>query len=210
MTIPNWVWAVLLISGMVWMVSSAYACPQEGFDPHYDIVHDRHMAKELYGTTNPFYRINGMSMEPTYHHGDIIVVNHTVSLHDIQLGDVVVFEGINHTIVHRAIYWNGTHWITIGDNNYVPKSDDVVGVDNLIGVVQGIYERVGNPDPSYASVIPQSIRALKYVGLEDCPYIEHPGLTRGWVGLNVRTGWYLVDDTLPPVLHRMILWQYGH
>ena len=69
---------------------------------------------------------------------------------------------------------------------------------------------MGNPDPSYASVIPQSIRALKYVGLEDCPYIEHPGLTRGWVGLNVLTGWYLVDDTLDPVIHRMLLWQYGH
>ena len=196
---------------MVWMVSNAYACPQQRFDLTYDISYDTERVEELYGKERPFYRVNGDSMNPTYHHGDLVVVNYTVPFHEIQLGDVVVFESPadGRTIVHRAIYWNHTHWITIGDNNYIPNEHDVVGLDNHIGVVQGHYDRKGDSDSDYPGVIPQSVAALNRVGLGDCPYAEHPGLDAGWVGLNLTVGWYLVDDTLNPALHRIMLWYNG-
>lgn len=69
--------------------------------------------------------IQGISMEPTYHHGDLVFVR-AVPMDEVQVGDVVVFRRGRARIAHRVIAikeQNGERvLITQGDNNNVPDS----------------------------------------------------------------------------------------
>lgn len=197
-------------------VESVWACPQKPFDFRYDIRAALDLATELYGNEHgyPFYRVNGYSMEPAYHEGDLLVVNSTVSFADIALGDVVVFNSYadSRTVVHRAIYYTGTHWLTIGDNNLVPNEHDLVGPNNLRGVVQGHYKLMNDAQPDMAGVvIADNARLLERVGLADCPHDIQPTSSHSWdVILNLHRGAYQVDDSLNPVMHHLVLWYAMH
>ncbi|WP_062213354.1 signal peptidase I [Demequina oxidasica] len=91
--------------------------------------------------------VNGRSMEPTYHTGDIVAARKG----DPQIGDVVVYstpELSGGKIVHRIIGGDGeTGWDIQGDNNdfvdpFHPTNDEVLGIAKLhfpaVGKIAGI------------------------------------------------------------------------
>ncbi|WP_430868382.1 signal peptidase I [Demequina aurantiaca] len=77
--------------------------------------------------------VNGVSMEPTYYTGDIVVAR----TGEPQIGDVVVYTTADlggGQIVHRIIGGDGqTGWDLQGDNNdfvdpFHPTNEDVIGI----------------------------------------------------------------------------------
>ncbi len=88
--------------------------------------------------------IQGISMEPTYHHGDLVLVRR-VPIEQVKVGQVVVFHHGWTRIAHRviAIQEQGGErvLITQGDNNNVP--DAPVTAQDLEGVVVLWLPKVG-------------------------------------------------------------------
>jgi signal peptidase len=78
------------------------------------------------GGTASFVMVQGTSMDPTYHTGDL-VITHKQSSYGV--GDVIAYEvphgdvGVGLTVIHRIIGGSATSgFITQGDNN--PTADD--------------------------------------------------------------------------------------
>lgn len=62
-------------------------------------------------------RVNGSSMEPTLHCGDIVHVM-PIPFEDLREGDVVVYRTVNGTLVSHRIFTRNDHsWYARGDNN---------------------------------------------------------------------------------------------
>ena len=188
-------------------MGTAWGCPQESFDFGYDIQGAVERSEKLYGDGIPMYQVVSGSMEPEYEVGDLLIRNSTVPFHDIEKGDVVLFQNptdMERTTVHRAVHYNGTHWITKGDANPHPRSFDVVGPDNYIGVVQGHYERVGDAVPDWVGVVARNMHVLEFVELADCQY--HLDANVPWVILNLGDSAYMVDGRVDPIISHILLW----
>ena len=78
-----------------------------------------------------YVMINGNSMEPGFHLGDLAIVK-TAS--DYSVGDVVTYHDalMNANIIHRIIGMDGEHYLLKGDNNswideYSPTKDEIIG-----------------------------------------------------------------------------------
>ncbi|UJP40953.1 signal peptidase I [Cellulomonas palmilytica] len=88
----------------------------------------------LGGCTTLTY-VNGHSMEPTYHTGDIVVSR----CGEPQVGDVIVYAPASEggaRIIHRVIGGDADGWVVRGDNNsftdpFEPAGDEVLGVAQL-------------------------------------------------------------------------------
>jgi signal peptidase I len=78
------------------------------------------------------YAIEGTSMYPTLHHGDLVFAIKTGSVNP---GDIIVFQqGAGKVFVHRVISGDGETFYTRGDNNRVPDPESVTR-DRIIGRV---------------------------------------------------------------------------
>lgn len=83
-----------------------------------------------------FVGVDGISMEPTFSEGDLVVVR---DQHTYVVGDVVAYRipegepGAGHQVIHRIVGGNGTTgYTTQGDHNgytdvWHPVDDDVIG-----------------------------------------------------------------------------------
>jgi signal peptidase len=88
------------------------------------------------GGKTAFVKVDGHSMDPTYHFGDLAIVRRQSSY---KIGDPVAYKipkgefGAGALVIHRLIGGNGkTGFITRGDNRNIndpwhPKTKDVVG-----------------------------------------------------------------------------------
>jgi signal peptidase I len=88
------------------------------------------MPLQLGGLTS-YVIVNGSSMEPNYHYGDLVIL-HQVSHY--QVGDVVAYHEpvLGKYVLHRIIGKNLDHFILKGDNNswtdsFEPVSSELVG-----------------------------------------------------------------------------------
>jgi len=108
-------------------------------------------------TSKPVVVVEGVSMQPTLHEGDILIVK-GVDPEDIKIGDIIVFESSestphilpNRTVVHRVIdikydEKQGQYlYLTKGDNNETnPIPDGWVPYKDVYGKVIFIIPRVG-------------------------------------------------------------------
>lgn len=81
----------------------------------------------LGGDTTYAY-VQGISMEPTYHTADLVVLHQRDSY---KVGDVVAFQVGDLKIIHRLVSGNNVDgWKTQGDNN--PTTDGVVVTNDAI------------------------------------------------------------------------------
>ncbi|MFN2614984.1 MAG: signal peptidase I [Actinomycetota bacterium] len=83
-----------------------------------------------------FVMVRGVSMEPTYHTGDLVVVRARPSYHR---GDVIAYRvpegdvGAGAIVIHRIVGGDGAHGFDmLGDNNparddWHPRDADIVG-----------------------------------------------------------------------------------
>lgn len=88
------------------------------------------------GGKTAFVKVDGHSMDPTYHFGDLAIVRRQSSY---KIGDPVAYKipkgefGAGALVIHRLIGGNGkTGFVTRGDNRNIndpwhPKTRDVVG-----------------------------------------------------------------------------------
>ena len=75
--------------------------------------------------------VDGTSMEPNFHLGDLAIVREALSY---QVGDIVTYHDaqLNANVIHRIIGVNQDHFILKGDNNswidaYQPTRDEIIG-----------------------------------------------------------------------------------
>jgi len=76
--------------------------------------------------------VNGKSMEPKFHLGDLAVVKPSESY---QIGDIVAYKNQqleNELVIHRIVNIQGDYFVLKGDNNtwldtYKPTSDEIIG-----------------------------------------------------------------------------------
>jgi signal peptidase len=78
-----------------------------------------------------YVMVNGISMEPNYHTGDLVIVRKAETY---QIGDVVTYRDaeMGEYVIHRIIGIELGHYIIQGDNNswidaYRPTLDEIVG-----------------------------------------------------------------------------------
>lgn len=84
--------------------------------------------------------VEGTSMVPTYHDGDLLIIQRNVDKENIEVTDIIIFHSpsnwnqlIVHRVIERVIMNNQLYFRTRGDNNnvadqwYVPE-DNVVAV----------------------------------------------------------------------------------
>ena len=102
-------WAAMVLAGVVILVAAAFATGRVG----YVVTH-------------------GVSMQPTYHAGELVVIEPAGSYH---IGDIVAYHGgPNGTteILHRIIGGNANGFVIKGDNNQStdlthPRADQIIG-----------------------------------------------------------------------------------
>lgn len=81
-------------------------------------------------------RTSGISMEPAFHDGWILLIMPT-QWSDLQVGQVVAYKNRQGLlIVHRLIHSYGDSWLIQGDNYAAPDAE-VVTHQNLVGVIYG-------------------------------------------------------------------------
>lgn len=119
--------------------------------------------------TSPFVIVSGSSMEPTYHAGDLLLIESAIPS-SIAEGDVVVFHtprkglssGLPSRIAHRVIGIQPVDgklgYLTRGDNS--DKDNFVVSSDLLIGTVRSNLGPIGK----LISLI-TNVRLLLIIGL---------------------------------------------
>lgn len=93
---------------------------------------------------SPLVVVSGVSMNPTYYDGDLLVIQGVVNKSKILLGDIIVFHNprdLNMLIVHRVIDRfvkdNQLYFQTKGDNvktNPIPDQF-IVSEEDIVGVV---------------------------------------------------------------------------
>jgi signal peptidase I len=97
------------------------------------------------GNAVPIVKINGDSMEPTYHDGQLLTY-YTVDKKPVENGSVIIYyTSIRHLpVVHRVVQINqdGT-LITRGDNN--PDTDQAMGVTMSNVTQEQVYAVIDGP-----------------------------------------------------------------
>jgi signal peptidase I len=88
-------------------------------------------APTLIGGRASYVVVNGNSMEPGFHQGDLVIV-HAAAIYNV--GDIVVYRNaeINAFVIHRIIAIEQDHYIFKGDNNswidtYRPTRAELIG-----------------------------------------------------------------------------------
>ncbi len=83
------------------------------------------------GGQTSYVMVNGISMEPNYHTGDLVIVH---KAQNYQVGDVVTYHDpvMGAYIIHRIIAIEQDHYVFKGDNNswidtYHPTRDELIG-----------------------------------------------------------------------------------
>lgn len=83
------------------------------------------------GGRSDYVTINGNSMEPAFHGGDLVIVQQP---QEYQVGDIVAYRDptLNRVIFHRIIAINLDQYILKGDNNswidaYQPGKIEIIG-----------------------------------------------------------------------------------
>ncbi|MFN8410869.1 MAG: signal peptidase I [Anaerolineales bacterium] len=78
-----------------------------------------------------YVMVNGISMEPNYHTGDLVIVRKTATY---KIGDVVTYHDaeMGMYVIHRIIAINQSQFLIKGDNNswvdaYHPSYDEIIG-----------------------------------------------------------------------------------
>ncbi|MCX8184845.1 MAG: signal peptidase I [Sulfolobales archaeon] len=84
--------------------------------------------------------VEGSSMEPTLQPGDLVVIVKRVSLGEISIGDVIVYQRGRTLIIHRVIRIEGNTLIAKGDNNWLP--DPPVSPQMIIGKVLEVRGKI--------------------------------------------------------------------
>ncbi len=87
-------------------------------------------------TYAPFYIIDGNSMLPAFHPGDMVLVHHyPLPKIDDWAGKVIVFfdQASGRIIIHRVVAIDGQYLKTKGDNNgavdaFEPLGQDILGI----------------------------------------------------------------------------------
>ncbi|MCS7140141.1 MAG: signal peptidase I [Candidatus Nezhaarchaeota archaeon] len=102
--------------------------------------------KIVTGSNVPLAIVDGRSMIPTFHEGDVVLVV-GVKPSDIRVGDIIVYKVSDKLIIHRVIEISindGKYFFrTKGDNNPVPDLN-LVSEDQVVGRVFGvILPRIG-------------------------------------------------------------------
>jgi signal peptidase I len=88
------------------------------------------IAPSQFGGQAAFVIVNGTSMEPLYHGGDLVIVHASA---DYQVGDIVTYRHPQiGPVIHRIIGRDGDRWIFQGDNNdfvdsYRPLQSELIG-----------------------------------------------------------------------------------
>ena len=97
----------------------------------------------------------GISMEPHFHHGDLVVLRRRSSY---SVGDVVAYysHDLRKNVLHRIIAIHGDHYTFKGDNNNFVDPEHPTKAD-LVGAEWMHFPRVGNwlgalHNPVYAAV----------------------------------------------------------
>lgn len=93
------------------------------------------LAPEQLGGRTSYAVTFGISMEPHFHHGDLVVLRQESSYH---VGEVVAYHShyLHKNVLHRIIAIHGGHYTFKGDNNSFvdperPTSADLVGAEWL-------------------------------------------------------------------------------
>lgn len=83
------------------------------------------------GGTTSYVIVNGISMEPDFHLGDLTIIR---KASDYQIGDVVTYQDarMNAYVIHRIIDMQGDRFVLKGDNNswvdvYYPTHEEIIG-----------------------------------------------------------------------------------
>lgn len=83
------------------------------------------------GGTTSYVIVNGISMEPGFHLGDLTIIRKAA---DYQIGDVVTYQDarMNAYVIHRVIGIQGDRFVLKGDNNswvdvYYPTREEIIG-----------------------------------------------------------------------------------
>lgn len=83
-----------------------------------------------FGGQTAYVIVDGISMEPNLHRGDLVVIRRQAHY---EVGDVVAYQNpIVDKVIHRIIGRNGGRYILQGDNNhwrdsYQPTIEDIIG-----------------------------------------------------------------------------------
>ena len=98
-----------------------------------------------------FAVVEGVSMEPLFHTGDLVVLVKK-SPEEIEVGDIVVYKSGGKYVIHRVVYKyvgpsGDVCFVTKGDNNLLPDLGDPLRCGSRavpgIGYASGIpYDRV--------------------------------------------------------------------
>src|SRR5215216_6941816 len=88
-------------------------------------------APTLIGGRASYILVNGNSMEPGFHRGDLVIIQ-TASIYNV--GDIVTYRNgeLNAFVIHRIIGIEQDHYIFKGDNNswidtYRASHDELIG-----------------------------------------------------------------------------------
>ncbi len=91
----------------------------------------RQLGPVSFGGDASYAMVQGMSMLPTIHGGDLVVTRREASY---QVGEIVAYHNriLHETVIHRIVGRQGTRFVMKGDNNsftdsYEPTSSDIVG-----------------------------------------------------------------------------------
>lgn len=78
-----------------------------------------------------YVMVNGISMEPHFHYGDLTILRKADSY---QVGDIVTYHDtdMHAYVIHRIIATDGHHYVLKGDNNswidaYHPTNEEIIG-----------------------------------------------------------------------------------
>ena len=104
-----------------------------------------------FGTENPFYVVASGSMVPELQVYDVLIVQGHVSIEDIQIGDIIVFDrpsGHDRVIVHRVVSITDDDPRTLrtkGDNNVasITGTDFPITEREYIGKVEFKIPQIG-------------------------------------------------------------------
>jgi len=88
-------------------------------------------APRMVGGQASYVVVNGISMEPGFHRGDLVIVRTAATY---QAGDIVTYRNaeLNAFVIHRIIGIEGDHYVFKGDNNswidtYRPTRAELIG-----------------------------------------------------------------------------------
>ena len=104
-----------------------------------------------FGTQNPFYVVASGSMIPELLVYDVLIVQGHVSIEEIQIGDIIVFDrpsGHDRVIVHRVVSITDDNPVTLrtkGDNNVasIAGTDYPITEEEYIGKVVFKIPQIG-------------------------------------------------------------------